>query len=456
MEDSGKAADEKLFHLIFPGTSYENAAARKNMRAKLSPFLELYFEYEALLRFQQDTPTKWRYVLQSANEDRWDAYFPWLYGKKAMKSLEQGPRDDAFFIHQMDLSYQRDVYLSRQKEDVLRFKDKYQEELHALNSLYAINLLKLACNIRNQSQLSGDPAERSLPMPLLQAMLEVVERNFDRQELSVQMYFLIYLGLEKPEEEEHFFRLLPMLYSHALSLGRQEARMLFQHANNYCIRRYNHYKASGVAEKTMAFQRDLVALYRFQLKEDIMFEAAKGNQYIDHGDFKNVVVHFCKLGEFEFVEEFVEFYSGRVIKDLQLVARAFTLGILRFFKGEFEQAEKLFYQVRSELKDSNDRYYSLSVKGYYLRTLFELGKVEDCEREAVNVSKGIRSNRRLPREDRQKYLQFCLFLKGLCRASGETARKREKQLGALKEKIETGPPTVSADWLLGKVATYRK
>lgn len=450
VSDSGSAAEKKLFQLLFPEMTYEDAAARRNMRTKLSPLLEQYFEYVALLRYQEDAPTRWRYVLREANSERWDDYFPWLYERKALQSLAAFPHTDSFFIHQMDLSYQRDRFQSRQKRDAVGLKDKYQEEMHALNSLYAINLLKLACNIRNQSQLSGEAAEDSISIPLLQALLDVVKDDFYAQELSVRMYYLIYLGLVNPEEEAHFSQLLSMLYAHGLGFGREEARMLFQHANNYCTRRYNHYKASGILEKTIEFQQKLVALYRFQLKEDIIFESAKGGQFIDHGDFKNVVVHFCKMGEFEFVEEFIAVYSGRIIKDLQSVARAFNLGILCFFKSEFESAEKLLYKVRSELKDSNDRYYALSVKGYYLRTLFELGKIEDCEREAVNVSKGIRINRRLPRLDRQKYLQFCLYLQALCRAESEAAEKRVKQLEGLNEKIVNGPPTVSVDWLLEK------
>ena len=449
LDDPGPIAEEKLCQWLFPGKSYQDEKLRKNLRSKLSPLIENYLEFEALEEYQKDKARMWRYALQTANQNQWDMYFPWIYEKKAVRAVDSSPHDENYYAHQIDLAHQKDDFLSRQKQDASEVKGRYREELSALNSYHALTLLKLSCNIRNQALLAGE--EGAPIIPGLVPVMDRVRKDWEDQEKIIQIYYLILCGLLRPEQEVEFFRLRAILTEEGMRYGKEEGRKMFQHVNNYCNRRYNHYKAQGNKAKTLKFQKELLDLYRYQVREGIIFHSGEKGEFIDHGDLKNLVLHFAQMGEYEFVAELIDRYSDRVLKDLREVSQVFNRAILDYFKGNFPEALRGIIRVMTELTDSTDRVYALSAKGYYLRILFELGSIEDCKRESVNMSRNIRRNKHYSRSRREKYLQFCLHLQALCKAVTEPGPAKQEGLTDLNHRIQTGPPSISVSWLQKKI-----
>ena len=453
-DESGANAEKILCEAILPDHDYALAATKSNLRRRLNPILEHYYAYEALLSFQKDEVAQWKYVVQKANRSRWDAYFIWLYTNKAQKALDALPRTELYHIHQMFFAEQLDYFLSRQNNEAAEIENRYQEELNALIDLHAIQLLKLACNKLNYHLLTKKATPPNTP--ILAELIRELERSWESQDALVKMYFHILQGLYGTDQDQHYFVLKPILFNEALKYGKEEARTLFQHATNLCMRRYNSYKSNGEAASTLTFQQEILRLYNYKLEQGIIFREYNGRAYIDHGDFKNIVLIFSKMEEFDWVQNFIDQYGNQVLKNMQGVVKNFNYGVLAFFKKEFRAAERLFNLVRQDLRDSNDQYYALSAKGYYLRVLFELQKFDDCEREAKNIAKSINRNKLLPASQKEKALQLCFHIRDLCRAVTETTNKQNSTLDQLSLKIESGAPSFSLEWLREKVKAARK
>lgn len=442
-------AIKMLFKALSLGNDTNDRTVRNLLSKRLNALLELYYGYEAFLRYKDDDIMQWRYLMQEANHGKWDDYFLWLYKKKAGKALDSLPRNENYYLHKMDLSDQFDAFMSRQEKDHTSLEDRYREELSALNEYFALYQLKLACNISNQRLLLASKDGEDLP--LIHELVTFLEANAVDLDPLIRMYLLIYQGLTQIAEDHHFPVLKELLFRSGMNYGREEARTLCAHATNYCSHRYNRYKSLGNEEKTRSFQNELIELYNFQLEAGIIFLESGGIKHLDHGDFKNIVVQFSSMGEFEWVEAFIERYGQVILKDIREVAGNFALGILNFFKGDYREAELYIRKTRQDLTESQERYYALSLKFYYLRILYERRKLETCERETWNIAKAVGRSKYLPKPRKESYQQFCTYLRKLCQCQTLPGIEGRKALEKLRKKIENGPPCILIDWLLEKI-----
>ena len=448
LHDSGERAEEKLCRKLYLDRSVPEKRKLGNLRTRLSRLLSYYFDFEAFLMYREDEALKWRYVVNKANQNHWDEYFINLY-EQAEKEIEKCPHQEEYFLHKMDLADQMDLYLSRQEKDPDDQQNRYQEELQALNTMYAIYLLKLACNLHNHHLLRRTSIFQSIPG--LQQVLNRIHQNRKEEEPLVLMYEGILHALRTPTKKEPYFNLKALLLQYSDRYDQAEVRLLFQHATNCCTHRFNHYKALGNDVDSRIFQKELLKLYDLQLDKGLIFVYHKEVPYLDHGDFKNIVVHFSIQGEFVWVERFIRQYSPRILKNLRSVAQNFAYGILYYHQKKYEEAAPLINLVRQELKDSNDRHYALSVKGYFLRILYERQLYDDCEREAGNIAKSIHRNTYVSAINQSRYIEFCNHLRHLCRIIATPKSERRHAIDQFRQKIITGPPIISRAWLLRKL-----
>ncbi|MCB9234772.1 MAG: hypothetical protein H6581_24175 [Bacteroidia bacterium] len=438
-----------LAELVFPGKSYADPATRSHLRRRLSPILEHYFEFEAFLSYRQNEALVWRLALHQANELKWDPYFPWLYQKKGLKSLENLPRTENWYLYKMDLSEQWDIFSSRQEKNYAHSPDRYQGEWQALDAFHTLSLLKLACNMYIHAQEANIPFQ---PPPLLRPLLKFIRKNPDQTEPLIRIYSLIFKCLKNASSTRPYLKLEELILAQATHFGKNEALNLCSHATNLCTIRYNLHRAANHAEESDLFGNKLMRLLEFQLDNRILLEVSDGVEYLDHRQFKNIVDMFSRLGDFGRAGKFVEKYSALLLKEMREIARDFALGILKFRQTDFAAAEDYFFRALQPLKDSHDPNFALSVKGYYVRALFERQKWEDCEREAYNFGRSARKNQTLPAQTRQKFVRFTLFSQELCRIEAGPPALRPAALADLKSRIETGPPVISRDWLLHKAS----
>lgn len=449
----GAKAERLLILAILPGKDPNLSTSLSHLRKRLNSLLEHYYKFEAFLQYRQDEMKQWSYLLVAADRYNWDDYFPWIHRKKVEGFLEQQSKDGGYFLYKMLIADLKDQHAMRKEKDLGDWGDRYQEEIKALEQFHAIQLLKLSCNILTQN-LSGG-SNISLPA-LLPAVLNEIETHPESQAQLTCLYYHILKGLSEPKSHQHYPELKALLIEFGGEFGKEEARVLFQNALNYCSLRYNIFRSRGDQEKVKFFQQELLYLYDHCLKQGILFQGAGDERWIDHGDFKNIVALFCILREFKWVETFIEQYSSKVVKRIREVAKIFALGILNFHQGRYHEAESYFVETRQELKDSHDRYYSLSLKTYYLRVLFEREKYVDCSQIASNYIKSIRSNRHSPPQENKIHLQFCHWIKEMSDILTGVPGKRKRELEQLIQEVDKGGNVVAKDWILNKIRELRE
>lgn len=426
------------------------AKARRRLQRLLNPILEAYYDFVALKHFQKSPSLKWRFVIQAINLPEQDQYFPWIYKKKALKSIEEAPRTANHFLEKMLLADQLDVFQSRQKISFTPPRQRYHSELQALDHYYAAQLLKIACDALNQEQLTHDYIPIS--PPLLSPLLAHLKETLKHHPPLIQIYYRIFICLQTPTDVTNYRALKSLILKRYQSISQPELYKIAKHLTNYCARQTNLSKDKQAESQSVIFQDELLELYIFFLEKGILYQERNGVQYIEHGNFKNILNLFLKMGKTAQVAKFIEEYNSKILAEFRKPVHKFFLAMLHFALKDFSLALSDVNQAFKDLSKIPDRHLVLSIRSYRLRILYELGKYEICEMSAKSLARSIRYNKHLPNSNTQKTLQFCLYLAQLCKTTDLPQDMATKALGKLSAQIQNGPATISMPWLFEKIA----
>lgn len=445
--------ERELCRLTFPDRDPSASGTLNYLRRKLSPLLEHYFEFEAFMSLRADKPLIWTRLIKKACSEKWDKHFEWILEKKALPEIENLSRTEEYFQHKMALADQFDRYAHRKEKDRGKDPNKYVPELEALLNYFSIYLLKLASNQKIQGKIWDLELGE---IPLLVPLMKWVEKNWDKTPKLTQMYYLILRSLDSPGETIIYQNLEPLLFGNVLSLPLEDSQAILGHFENLCTLQVNRAKSENDEPRRLFFQEKLRRIIEFQLEKELLFEPAGEEKLLDHGKYKNIVTLFSMEGEFEWVEQFIGEYSGKLMRINQTVAENYGKAILNFQKADFSSANTNIQKALQYHKDKSEYQYALSIRIYLLRILYELGRMEEGLREVEYAKKAIRRNRFFHDDTRKKFGRFAGFYAELCRIRLDVPLRQEKALKALESRILKATSCLSKDWLLAKTREKEK
>jgi hypothetical protein len=108
------------------------------------------------------------------------------------------------------------------------------------------------------------------------------------------------MTLTSDDDEQHFNKLKQLLKTHHDKYSVKEARDMYTYAQNYCIKKIN----SGFGK----YLHELFQLYKITLENKIVF----AGKYLSHWAYKNIVGVGLRLGEFDWVEQFINDYKDQL------------------------------------------------------------------------------------------------------------------------------------------------
>jgi len=173
------------------------------------------------------------------------------------------------------------------------------------------------------------------------------------------VYYHIFLALSEPEEVAHYFRLSQVLETNHIHFPREEARTLYNFAQNYCIRKAN----SGRSE----FLEELFGLYRFLLQSGLILEEG----YLTQWDYKNAITVGLRLNNVGWTEQFIHEYKDQISPAFRENAFNYNLSNFYFETNELGKALQLLQSV-----EFTDVYYNLSARSLLLKIYYQQGDTE--------------------------------------------------------------------------------
>jgi tetratricopeptide (TPR) repeat protein len=233
----------------------------------------------------------------------------------------------------------------------------------------------------------------------------------------------------------HYQQLVDLLEEHAGDCSRAEAQAMYTFAQNYCIKKINRGES--------AFLGELFRLYRQLLDQGILIES---DGYLAHWYYKNITTVGLRLGDYEWVKDFLETYRQKIHPADRDNAYNYNLSAYYYEQRRYHEAMKLLQQV--EFTEVN---YHLSAKALLLKIYYELEEDEALKYLIQSYQVYLKRNQDLAVAHIEGHKNLLRFVKKAYRL-----RRRKPQLdeeafssrhAALTEQVNTTPGIPNANWL---------
>jgi hypothetical protein len=343
-----------------------------------------------------------------------------LLNKKSTESYE-------YFLAKSALNRQLDRIALQGQER--KYTDHLQKESDNLDVFYGINKLRLACEMASRRvviQAGYDPR-----------YIAFIKQQYPEQYHApvLQVYLKALEMLENRDVEDHFFELKNLLEVHAHLLPKEELSTLYHYALNFCISKIN----SGAA----AFYRQIFQLYELMLQQELLFDRG----YISQFAFKNIVTTSIRLGEYQWVENFITTYQTYLPEHTKANAVAYNTAAMWYARKDYAQA--LFCLQEVEFTDSS---YHLGVKIIQLKCYYELEEAEAYYALLEAFKKYIRRNKSLSDYRIKANSNFLLLARRLYQLKEKKSLMADsgykKQWDQLRQRLEAAHPIANKEWLV--------
>ncbi|MBK8636102.1 MAG: hypothetical protein KA767_13175 [Saprospiraceae bacterium] len=292
-------------------------------------------------------------------------------------------------------------------------KLKYYTEILSWNQLYHTNL-----NIRGIEivmKLANNPLFKEIPV------IAVFSK-------------IIQIKLE-PENEEHYFE-LKNLVSQCLHLfPKSEGKEIIDAMLNYCINKVN----KGISK----FESESLEIYKTALDT----ESILVNGYLETSDYRNIAVMGLRVGELDWVENFIHAFAAKLDEKFRNNAFYFSLARLETYKGDFS---KVIEYVSNIVFD--DVWYNLNARSLLIAAYYELGETTVLDSLLQSFRVYVTREKSLTKTRKTHYLNLISFTRNLLNIDLNDRSKLEK----LREKVVSTQGVVNKTWILEKISALEQ
>ncbi len=270
-------------------------------------------------------------------------------------------------------------------------------------------------------------------------MLPGFWENLDNERFAnvplIKVYHRVVNCLNEPEEESHFKILLESLEIQSEYLTQSDLRKCYFIAQNYCALKINQGKRE--------YYREMFEIFKKIIQKGILVEDGT----VSEGLFKNIVTVGLGVGEFDWIEIFIEEYAPYLPLGTRDNARTFNLAYLFFYQKRYPHVLELLQNV-----EYKDVIYVLGSKVILIQTYYELNEILALESLIDSFRIYLRRNKVLSKNLKREYINYLGFVKKLMTLSGV----EKKAIIKFREQVMANTSPTHKKWLLEKIDLVEK
>jgi hypothetical protein len=277
------------------------------------------------------------------------------------------------------------------------------------------------------------------PYRLLEEVLQYVGNRLNEMPPLVSAYYFVYRGMTEPDETTYYFALKEILSRHARLFVKSQSLELYTFGLNYIGRKLN--------EGRREFVTEIVALYEELLKDEIILD----NGQISRQNYKNITTMMCRVGQFDWTQDFLVNYKSRIMGDPNGAAYLYNRAILEFHRDNFAECGRLLNKFLQEEGIEKDEFYEIGVRRYLCMTLFETKDFELLEFHLNAFRNYLPRNQRISESSKGNYMPFIRLLHRLVKAVSSPEEKKAQLLKKISKDLTMLPQTEHLAWLRKKI-----
>ena len=345
--------------------------------------------------------------------------------KTARRVSETQPfRHSEFHLKQylIELNY----YRMMEFETKRGARTNFEEIATNLDAFYLAEKLRISASVLTQQHF----VSQEYKVQLIQEVLEHIRREDYQNTPAVAVYYQVYLTVSEQDNFEHYFKLKELLGKYGLVFPQDEAITIYYSAINYCIRQINH--------GNLQFNQELFDLYNDLIDRNILFL----NNELSPWDFRNIVLVGLRIGQYQWVEDFIYNFNHKIPDLYRENAVIFNLAQLFFYQKKYDKVIEKLRDVEYE-----DVSYNLNSKTMLLTTYYETEEFEPLYSLFDSFRTYLNRQNNIPKDRKELYKNLIKFTKKLTRImpGDEAAIQR------LKEEIAETRNVASLKWLQEKI-----
>ena len=387
--ESSALAKEKLYVKLHGPGKYND----QQMRKLISELFQLANDFIAYEEFK-NTP----FQMQRQRH-------AWLSKKGVEKLREQGieyseklfaqhpVKDSHFYLHRWLADFDKFEYQADQYKDAehkLADKVDLLGHLRSLDHYYLLKYFETQLYILSVSKLVNEPYNDAT----FEHAENLAQKHIGQGDVVIDLYYYL-VQLEKSDTIDYYQMLKTKFLANDPAVPEVLALEIAVSLENFIAKKVR-------AEQTQ-FLTDLMEIYRFMIKHNLVYYKGEIRYYVYH----NVVIAAIRLGELDYVEQFIEDYKLKIAEpyreDLYLYCKAYVL----FARGKYNEALQLALRVNPVLY-----FNKADLKALVARLHYELGMYAQLETTLDSFPYYL-ADETLPDHFKERYTNFVKSIRKL-------------------------------------------
>lgn len=416
---------EKAYQVVFKSRNY-NSIQFNNV---ISDLLQLLFQYLAYQNFQRTSEFE-KICLMNELFAKGLNDSMLKISKRYEKSKAQTPiRNSSHFFDNYLFYKQIDEYqLTQPTRD---FNESLQLKNDELDLFYTATKLKIASDMASRNLV----VKGNYECHFLDEVLERIENNFEvyQKYPAVTVYYNVIQTMTK-KDENYYFQLKDLLANNLAIFPKEELRVLYDYARNYCIRKIN--------QGHSAYYKEILSLYQFLLDKQIIFK----NGYLTQWDYKNIVTVGMRLKEYDWTEQFIQKYKAQLPPKEQENAYFYNMAVYHYERKAYKESLLMLHEVRF-----TDASYHIGAKIIQIKSYYELDESDAFYSLIETFRIYIIRNRKLSDYRKKANLNFLKLVQKTFKLKEKAFILNKKVLKESKTAIENEiniiTPLINKAWL---------
>ena len=310
--------------------------------------------------------------------------------------------------------------------------DIFESAEHAIEINITTLALQWAFLTENRNRTRGEAGIA----PWMESLIDSLKPEDLRGGILASFYYYLYMTSRDPENNENFDQLKALVLTEAEKLDPMGARDIYTGTINAFLQRR---RSTGVGTLEEIFE----------LYQSMVEVVARGKKWgLTQWNFKNIVYLGSILGEFEWVEKFLD-EDADLLTDPEAdreIVLTYNRGIFKFYQGDHDEAQRCFNQI---LPVTKSLVYELDCRAYLLMCAFETGDSMGMESQVHSFRMFLTRNKRISEIQRERYSGFIRLYRNLL----ATPPQDDVRLQKLKTDIGELRFNAGKTWLMRKLET---
>ena len=379
---------EKVFKKLFPGKEYSDELFR-NLNSLL---LGLAEDFLSFLNYSTDHLTMKKHMLAEINHRKILTLFEKNF-EQSVKTLEtSGNKDFNYFYNLYMLYLQKDIFNSIinkfSKEDIT-LSEK------SMLTFFVIKILELQNYILYQCKVLGKDRSLFLNEKFIDTLIKKIPEELTELP-QVRIYYNSY-KLEVTGNERYYTELKRLLGKYGSLLKKEEIYNKYIDLIDYIKTKHS--------TKEIKTNSELFQLRKEIIEKNLLMENTIKNMF-----FLNLVKSGLKIGEFEWIYDFINKYKSLLIPKYREITLNLSLALYHFEKAEYERSLSYAAQIKYE-----DNFYNLQAKNLTVRIFYETDQLESLLNSISSYRMYLSKNRTLTEEETSSHNMFLNFMDKIIR-----------------------------------------